>query len=182
MLACAGAGSWFLFWRIMRLVAFVGMLALALLLVALAPKPFRVIGDEIERHPLVAALWGLAAMVLVVPAAVVLAVSIVGIVLIPVELVAVTCALAAGYIGVAGLAGRRMAAALRKPELNTVPATLAGLLVFWLVGWIPVAGAIVTVIVLMVGLGGVAMTLYRTGRDRKLPKEDRAAAPANELQ
>ncbi|MBL7075264.1 hypothetical protein ISS37_08525 [candidate division KSB1 bacterium] len=157
---CKGIGLG-LFWPF-RIVVFIGFLALALLIVAIIPKPIGKISTAVEKNTLKVFLWGLLGMVLIVPLVILLAVSVVGIVLIPVEIILVGCAFLVGYIAVAQLIGNRMALALKKPDLNMLWGTLWGIIILGLVGWVPFLGWLVKVVASVLGLGGVIMALLST--------------------
>jgi len=149
---------------VFRIVSFVGLLALALLLVAIIPKPFASISDKVTASTLKVILWGLLGLGLTVPLTILLIISLVGIPLIPLEIVLLACAFLIGYIAVAQLVGTRMAAALKKPDLNILWMTSMGLITLWVVGFVPVLGWIVKGAVALLGFGGVVATLLSTAK------------------
>ncbi len=63
---------------IISFIAFLGFLTLALLIVAILPKPVGLISSAVENSTLKIALWGLLGAVLIVPLAVFLVLSVVG--------------------------------------------------------------------------------------------------------
>jgi hypothetical protein len=138
---------------------FLAMLALALLFVALAPGIFEPVARKAGETPLACGLWGLLGVILVVPVGLFLLVSIIGIPLIPIELVFVGCVSFAGCIGVGLCLGRYVATRLGKPALGTVPATLLGLIIVWAVGMIPIVGWVVKAGAGLVGFGAALMAL-----------------------
>ena len=144
---------------IISLVAFVGFLALALVIVAVFPKPVGLISSAVEDSPLKVTLWGLLGVLLIVPLAIFLAVSVVGIVLIPLEMFIVVCAFLVGYIAVAQLIGKKIVTALRRPDRPMLWETLWGLIILWMIGWVPILGWLVKAIVALLGLGGVIAAL-----------------------
>lgn len=151
------------FWAF-RIISFIGLLALALLIVAVVPKPFGLISATVQKNTLKVILWGLLGLVLIVPFAGLLAISVVGIPLIPLEIILVACALLVGYIAIAQLIGNKMATALKKPDLNILWATLWGLITLWVIGWVPVLGWLVKAVALLLGFGGVIVALLSTTR------------------
>lgn len=149
---------------IISFIAFLGFLALALLTVALLPKPVGLISSAVENHTLKVGLWGILAMALIVPLAILLAVSVVGIVLIPLYVFLVVCAFLTGYIAVARLIGNKITIALKTPDRPMLWETFLGLIVLWAIGWVPIVGWLVKGSSALLGLGGVVVTLLDTRR------------------
>lgn len=146
------------------IISFIGLLALALLIVAIIPKPFGLISATVQKNTLKVTLWGILGLVLIVPLAILLAISVVGIPLIPLEIILVSCAFLVGYIAVAQIIGRKVAAALKRPDLNILWGTFWGLITLWVIGWVPVLGWFVKAVASLLGFGGVIATLLRTTR------------------
>lgn len=144
---------------IISFIAFLGFLALALLTVALLPKPVGLISSAVENHTLKVGLWGILAMALIVPLAILLAVSVVGIVLIPLYVFLVVCAFLTGYISVARLIGNKITIALKTPDRPMLWETFWGLMVLWAIGWVPIVGWLVKGLSALLGLGGVIACL-----------------------
>jgi hypothetical protein len=149
---------------IISLIAFIGFLALAMMIVAILPKPVALVSTAVEAHLLKSALWGLLVVVLVVPSAVFLAISVVGIVLIPVEIVLVVCAILVGYVAVARLVGRKISIAFRKPDQPMIWETFWGLIILWVIGWVPILGWGIKSVAALLGLGGVMAALLHAGK------------------
>ena len=147
---------------IISFIAFLGFLALALLTVALLPKPVGLISSAVENHTLKVGLWGILAMALIVPLAILLAVSVVGIVLIPLYVFLVVCAFLTGYIAVARLIGNKITIALKTPDRPMLWETFWGLIVLWAIGWVPIVGWLVKGLSALLGLGGVIVSLLGT--------------------
>ena len=142
-----------------RIIRFIGFLALSLLIVAFIPKPVGIISAMVEKNVLKVSLWGLLGVALVVPLAILLAVSVVGIVLIPLEVILAICAFLLGYIAVAQLIGKKMTAALKRPDQSLLCNTLWGLIILWVIGWVPVLAWLVKAVVALLGLGAVIASL-----------------------
>lgn len=145
--------------QILSFIAFVGFLALALLVIALLPKPVGLVAAAVQSDTLRVALWGLLGMVLIVPLAFFLAVSVVGLVLIPLYGFLVLCALLAGYIAVAQLIGRKFATALKRPDQPMIWETFWGMLILWAISWVPILGWLANGVAGLLGLGGVITCL-----------------------
>jgi hypothetical protein len=149
--------SWL--FRLIFFIASIGFMALALMVVLLIPRPIGIVSAAIEHKPMRAIGWGFLGIFLIVPVGVLLAVSIIGIVLIPVEIIFFVCALLMGYIAVAQLLGKKMAFLLKKPNQPMFWETLWGLIVLWVIGWIPVLGGLIKSVAGLLGLGGVIFSL-----------------------
>ena len=156
------SSSWF--WTF-KIVSLLGFLALAVLLVAVLPKPFNLISDNVRQHFGKIILWGLLGLAIIIPLAVFLAISVIGIPLIALEAFLVGVAFLVGYIAVAKLIGDRIAVIMKRPALNIVWLTVMGLLALWLVGWVPILGSVVKAAAILLGFGGVLATLF-TSRKR----------------
>ena len=146
-----------------RILALLGLLVLALVLVLMLPKPFAAVGEVISAHVLWTVFWGFLGTALIGPVALLLVLSFVGIAVIPLALVALTSAYFLGYIAIAQLAGRRLFAAVRKPGQPMILEVVLGLLVLAAIGLIPALGWLFTGIVLLTGLGGVLVFVSQQG-------------------
>lgn len=154
--------GWSWLFAIFSIVIFVGMLILALLLVTLIPKPIQVIAAAIRTNTLKVTLAGFLCLLLIVPLAVLLTISVVGIVLIPLEIILVVCGALLGFIAVSQLVGRGVLLRIKKSEGRIVLQTFWGLVILWLVGWIPYVGWMIKVLAIILGMGGVIMTRFGT--------------------
>src|SRR5512133_3150275 len=99
--------GWSWIFAIISLSIFLVILVLALLTVALLPKPVRVISEAIRENTFKVVLCGLLGLVLIAPLALLLTISVVGIALIPLEVIIVACSIILGFISVGQLIGRR---------------------------------------------------------------------------
>jgi hypothetical protein len=106
--------------------------------------------------------WGIFGLILVMPLAVLLTVSVVGIVLIPLEIILVVCAGFMGFIAVAQLVGAGLLRLFKRKETALVRETFLGLSGIWLIGWLPVVGWMLKVFALTIGLGAVIFTRFGT--------------------
>ena len=154
--------GWSWVFAILSICIFFMILVIALITVTLMPKPFETIATAIRHHTFRTFLWGLLATIIVVPLAVLLTVSVIGIVLIPLEIIVVVCGVLMGFIALARLVGRGVFLRLRKREPGLLWATFWGLLILWILGWLPYIGPIIKVLAVVVGLGGVIMTRFGT--------------------
>lgn len=143
-----------------KIFVFIGFLALALVIVAVIPKPFVLISTTVQENTLKAILLGILGLVVLVPLAAFLAITIIGLPLVALEVFVVGIAFLVGYIAIAQLVGDKIAALLKRPALNTLWVTLLGLLTLWLVGWVPFIGSLVKAAAIFLGFGGVLATIF----------------------
>lgn len=156
--------GWSWIFAIVSVAIFLGVLLLTVLTVLLIPKPVRLIASAVREKPFKVTAWGLAGLVLVVPLAVLLAVSVVGIVLIPLEMAIVLGAVLIGFIAVSQLVGQKLFVILKRQDQSIMRETIWGLIILWLIGWIPYIGWMVKVCAIVLGLGGVLLTRFGTNQ------------------
>ncbi len=128
----------------------------------LFPMRVRVALDRVEKHPGLSFAAGAVAVVATIPIGVLLALSIIGIPLIPLEIAALFAGLWIGTAGVALLIGRRLYELLR-PHTTPSPlgALVFGLIVVTAAETLPVVGWAVTALVALVGLGSALLAFVR---------------------
>ncbi|MDD5170784.1 MAG: hypothetical protein PHN75_18350, partial [Syntrophales bacterium] len=113
-------------------------------------------------------LWGILGLIVVVPLAILLTISVIGIVLIPLEIILVVCASLLGLIAVSRLIGEKAYLLFfRRSDQHMIRQTFWGLVIIWLIGWIPVIGWMIKVIAITVGLGAVIYTRFGTAFHEK---------------
>ncbi len=154
-------GGWLALWATISLLVLLGFLGLAILLAALIPENIGVAIMALEQTFIKMFLWGMLWAILVVPIAVLLAISIIGILLIPVEILLVVLALVIGYIAAAVFIGKHVLSALKKKSPPFVDAIL-GILVLFLIGFVPVIGPMIKAVFLTAGFGAVLTTRFGT--------------------
>ena len=154
--------GWSWLFAIFSVIVFMTILVTAMLIVALIPKPIVTISEGITLHTYRAAIAGFVGLLVIAPIAVLLALSVIGIVLIPLEIVLVVCAAVFGFIAVAQILGERVLALIKKSNSSLVRQTFWGLLILWLIGWIPYVGWMIKVLAIVLGLGGVMITRFGT--------------------
>jgi hypothetical protein len=156
--------GWSWLFAIISLAMFFFILIVALFIVVLAPKPIHIVSDAIRNSTFNVSLWGLLILILIVPLAVLLTISVVGIVLIPLEVLIVLCAALIGFIAVGRLVGNRVLRIFKRPNPNVVWETFWGLTILWFIGWIPYLGWMVKTIAIILGLGSVFATRFGVKR------------------
>ncbi len=174
------AEGWSWVWAVISLAIFFCLLIIAMLVTILIPKPITVISTTIREETLRSSLWGLLALVLAMPLAILLAISVIGIVLIPLEVVIMTVAALAGFIAMSQLIGKQVYALVKRQNQGAVRETFWGLIILWFAGWIPYVGPIVKVLAVVLGLGGVIFSRFGT-RTKVLHVPPPPAEPPSEL-
>ncbi len=154
--------GWSWIFAIISLSIFLVILVLALLTVALLPKPVRIISEAIRENTFKVVLCGLLGLVLIAPLALLLTISVVGIALIPLEVIVVACSIILGFISVGQLIGRKALQLFKRPNPGMIRETLWGLIILWIIGWIPYIGWMVKAVAIVIGLGAVLITRFGT--------------------
>jgi hypothetical protein len=140
-----------------------GASAIVLLVFLLFPLRMRLALDRVERHPGLAAFVGAVALVAIVPVAILLLITIVGIPLILLELAGVFVGIWLGTGAIALLVGRRLSElVLPKTTPSPLWALVLGLLVVSAAETVPYVGWAVTALVWLVGLGASILACLRT--------------------
>ncbi|MDI6726492.1 MAG: polymer-forming cytoskeletal protein [Smithellaceae bacterium] len=140
------------------------LLVLGLIAYAVIPRQMAIISEEIKKSTLRVACWGVGGLISVIPLMVLLTMSVVGIVLVPLQMTITVVAAILGFVAVAQLLGREILVLLKKTDRGLMTQTALGLIVIWLVGWIPYLGWMVKSLVIVVGMGSVLVTRFGTVR------------------
>ena len=154
-------GGWMVLWATVSILMLLGFLGLTILLVALIPEHMGTAVKALERSFVTMLFWGILWIILIVPIAVLLAISIVGIILIPLEILLMVLALIIGYIASAIFIGKNILLSFGKISPPFADAIL-GILILFLVGLVPVVGPIVKILFLVAGFGSVLTTRFGT--------------------
>lgn len=144
------------------LLTIVGFLILAVVLVALFTPQLGRVSGQLEKDLLPNFLIGSLMMIIFVPVVITLAVSIVGIILIPIWLALVVAGGLFGYIAAAHLLGKKTLQAFKIFGQTMMLETLAGVILLSLIGLVPVGGFLIKMIAVLCGLGGVYKTRFGT--------------------
>ena len=154
--------GWSWIFAVISLSIFLVILVLALLIVALLPKPVRTVAEAIGENTFKVALTGLLGLVLITPLALLLTVSVVGIALIPLEVIVVVCSMLLGFIAVCQFIGKKVLTLFHRPNPSMLRETFWGLIIVWLIGWIPYIGWMVKAVAIVIGLGAALITRFGT--------------------
>ncbi len=154
-------GGWMTIWTAISVLVLIGFLGLAVLIAALIPEHLGTMVNAIEHSFIAMLLWGVLWILLIAPIAVLLAISVVGIALIPLEMFLVALAMIIGYVASAVFIGKNILLSLNKVSPPFVDAVL-GILILYAVGFLPIAGAILKSLFLIAGFGAVLTTRFGT--------------------
>lgn len=145
-----------------RLLVKLASCAIVALMFLLFPVRMRLALDRVERHPGVSAAVGVASFIAVVPLAILLILSLIGIPLIVVEIAALFAGVWLGTGAIALLVGRRLCE-LAMPQLTPTPlaALVLGLIVVSAAEIVPIVGWAVTALVWLIGLGSAVLSFIR---------------------
>jgi hypothetical protein len=142
-----------------RWISAIGFFIIALLVVAVIPNGVGYVSFQVEHYTLRTFMAGLLGTIIIFPLGFLLLISIVGVVLIPLEVVLVGCMVILGYIAVGQLIGKRIAIALKKPDQPILLETAIGMAVLSSTALIPFAGWLIKGIAIFLGFGGVIVAV-----------------------
>lgn len=156
--------TWFGFSLLASFLMLIGTLALGVIVVAFIPDHTEKIAMFIAREPWQSIGWGFLLALLIIPAMILLAVTIIGIPIIPVLAIFVAVAYIYGYIAASLLIGKRIFEVSKAVGASLIVETLVGLLVVGLLRFIPFIGGLIGLVVGLLGFGAVMLTKFGTGR------------------
>jgi len=147
---------------VFKSLALLGLIALAVMVVSFFLKNIGVIASYAEKKWLKSLMWGVIYIALIVPIAVLLAVTVIGIPLILIEFVLISAAMIMGFIAVSQIIGKKITIAFRKPGQPMINEVIVGLIALFLVELIPFIGGIVKALACLIGFGSAAVTRLGT--------------------
>ena len=155
-------GGWIVVWAAISVMVLLGFLGLAILAAALVPEHVGTVVKALERSFASMFLWGILSSFLAGLVLVFLAITIVGIILIPLTIVVITLAWIIGYIASAIFIGKNVMAYFKKTPPPFVDAIL-GIVLLFLAGFLPIVGPfVIKPIFLFAGFGAVLITRFGT--------------------
>lgn len=171
--------GWPLIINIISLCFFAIILIIGLLITILLPRPLIAVTSSIQINKTKSFFWGFLATLMTVPFFMLLAISIIGIALIPLAFTMMSLAFIVGFIATGTLVGNFIITKIfRGYKKSLVKETLVGLSLLWLMGWVPYIGWIIKFIALTFGLGGVLMAIFDRRQQPAIPTEiSRAESP-----
>lgn len=159
--------GWSLLLNIISLCFFAIILIISLIMTLLIPRSLAVVANAIETSKIKSFLWGCLVTLLIVPFFMLLAISIIGIFLMPLAFTALLLAAIIGFIAVGSLLGNLIITRIFPGyKKSLIKETLLGLTLLWLVGGVPYVGVVVKALAITIGLGGVMLTLSRRRTSR----------------
>jgi hypothetical protein len=145
------------------LLSFLGILAIGVAAGLLFPRRVGWVSVAVERHPFKAFWWGLLWIILIVPICALLLVSIIGIPLIIVEILAYGVALVLGYVAASQVIGKKLLSSFKRYNQPMVTEIIWGIVILSLINLVPVLGAVVAAIVSVMAIGACWMTRFGEG-------------------
>ncbi len=146
-------------------------IVIVVLVVLIAPNATRTIAGRTHENPGRAVAHGLLAVLLFVPVCVLLCITCVGVLLIPVLVIALLLALVMGTVAVSSIMGRRLSDTFRWRVRSLMGTAMVGMLalqvldLLTLVPVVGVAAGLLGIVVALFGLGGAIMTGFGTDRE-----------------
>lgn len=167
--------GWSLILDVISLCFFAIIVIIALFITLLIPGALTAVADAIQEHKAKSFFWGFLTTLLIVPFFMLLAISIVGIFLIPAAFAALLLAAIIGFIAFGALVGRFIVSRIfRSAGRSLARETLIGLSLLWLLGWAPFyIGIIIKIVSITCGLGGLVLALSH----RRIHHQHSAALP-----
>lgn len=144
------------------LLNMVVIFALAALTFSLFPRHVQSTGRIIFDQPGTVIGWGLLALVLAVPLLVLLAITIIGIPLIFVEILALALAGILGYTALSGIVGEKIIGAASPGTANSLGAIALGVLVLGAISMVPWLGSLFSLLLFVLAVGASLATRFGT--------------------
>lgn len=154
--------GWSWVFAIISLSMLTVILCMALLTAALLPKQVIIVSEAISENTLKVILTGVLALIAIAPLALLLTISVIGIALIPLEVILVVLTVLLGFIAVSRLIGSWALRLCGKKDAGIVRQTFWGLVIIWIIGWVPYLGWMIKAIAIMIGMGATLITRFGT--------------------
>lgn len=136
------------------------MFALAALTYTLFPRQVKRAGAAVSENTGPVVGWGILTIVLAIPLAILLAITLIGIPLIIIEVIMLAAAAILGYSGIVGLVGGKIIESASNKTVNPLAAIAIGVLVIGLIAMIPFVGALVSLAVYTLAVGAALVTRF----------------------
>lgn len=159
-----GRGSffpWYFFNAMFRISAAVVAAILGLIILQTSPQFLPSLAGKLRQYPGLAALWGLGAILSIVFSTVFLAITLIGIPLIPILSLSAVITSLVGSLGVALFVGQRID---RNIQQSVLQQFLIGLAILTVLTLIPFLGGLVVFLINLFGLG--VILLWQFGREK----------------
>jgi hypothetical protein len=146
---------------LLKIIASIGYLILAILIYLFIPKHLEIMNEAINKNIISTFLFGLLASILIVPLGILLAISIVGIPLIPLYILLVILAVIIGQVVVGYFLGERFSKA-GNFNLSPLRSLILGMLFLLILGLVPFLGPLIWLTTTILGLGSIWLTKFGT--------------------
>ena len=157
----------YFFSTIFRICAAIFAGILGLILLQTSPSFIPNLATKLRQNTGLAALWGMGTIVSLVIATVFLAITLIGIPLIPLLILTVAITALVGSLGVALFVGQSL---VRNRNWSLPQQFLVGLLTLSVLSLIPFFGGLVVLLTNLFGLGIVLLSQFRTGKAHIAPE------------
>lgn len=138
------------------------ILIIGLIIVALMPNFIGGLSFSVENNFKKVLLRGITGALLAIPIALMLLISVIGILLLPIYFFCIVVAVLIGKVVVAQLVGKRLFAALKYNNVNILWETFLGLIVVLLLLSIPVFGFLINLIIVFLGIGSILLYKFNS--------------------
>ncbi len=138
------------------------LFAISALTFALFPRHVQSAGESLISRPGPVVGWGLLALVLAAPLAVLLAITLIGIPLIFVEMLALALAAILGYTALSRFVGEKVAGAVSTGMVNPMGAIALGVLILGAISMVPLAGSLFSMMLFILAVGAALATRFGT--------------------
>ena len=152
---------WYFFNAIFRISAAVVAAILGLIILQTSPQFLPNLATKLRQYPGLAALWGIGAIFAILFGTVFLAITLIGIPLIPILSLSVVVTSLVGSLGVALFVGQRID---RNSQQSALQQFLIGLAILTVLTLIPFLGGLVVFLINLFGLG--VILLWKFGKDQ----------------
>lgn len=146
-----------------RLIILLCWLILAILVLQIVPGQTAYVARYLEKDIFTASLAGILGAVCVPVIIVLLAVTLIGIPLIPIFVMVVGAAFIFGYVCTGFWLGQRLRQLLESIDLSDTAQILMGITAVSVLSWIPFAGGLIMLLAFLSGFGAVLATKFGTG-------------------
>lgn len=142
------------------LLNMVVLLALSALTFSLFPRQVQSAGRAVLSQPGAVIGWGLLAVVLAIPLMILLAITIIGIPLIFVEILALALAGIFGYTALSRLVGEKIVGAASAGTVNPLGMIALGVLILGAISMVPRAGSLFSLLIFVLAVGAALATRF----------------------
>lgn len=150
------------FFAIFSVMSFIAITLLGVAIAAIFPAFIRNLTHIFEEFPGRVIGWGLLTLFLMIPLTIILMLSIIGIALIPFEIVFLILTTILGYVVVSNFIGGKIIHTLSKQDAGSVVwNTLLGFFLLYLITLVPLLGTVVIWLVRAIGMGVVLVRIKR---------------------